>query len=191
MKIIFATHNQNKLIEIQASLGHAFELVSLSQIGFNEDIVESADSFEGNALIKAKTIFDKYKIPCFADDSGLEVEALNGQPGVYSARYAGEPKDDKQNYEKLLKNLEDNNNRLANFKTVIAFVDKNGHYFFEGQIHGEILIEPKGDNGFGYDPVFQPHGYEKSFAEMTLSEKKEISHRALAFKKFISFLNEK
>lgn len=190
-KIVFATHNHNKLVEIQASLGESFELISLSQLNYHDEIEENAITFEGNALIKAQTIFDKFNLPCFADDSGLEVQGLNGAPGIYSARYAGVPKNDENNYKKLLKELENEPNRNANFKTVIAFVDETGQYFFDGHIDGNILNQPIGENGFGYDSVFRPLGYEKSFAQMSLTEKKEISHRAQAFKKFISFLKSK
>lgn len=187
-KLIFATHNPNKLKEIQASLSNAYEIISLNDLNYFDDIEETASTFEGNAQIKAQTIFNKFNLPCFSDDSGLEVEALNGAPGVYSARYAGEPKDDVKNYSKLLQNLEHEDNRQANFKTIIAYVDANGTRFFEGQIDGEILKTPIGDNGFGYDPVFKPKGFEKSFAQMTIDEKKSISHRAIAVKKFITFL---
>jgi XTP/dITP diphosphohydrolase len=187
-KIVFATHNVNKLIEIQASLGDAFELISLADLNYFDDIPETANTFEGNALIKARTIFSTFNLPCFADDSGLQVAALNGEPGIYSARYAGEPKDDQANYLKLLRNLHGKENRQANFKTVIAFVSSFGEFTFEGKINGEILHLPIGDNGFGYDPIFQPDGYNLSFAQMTLLEKKSISHRAIAFKKFIEFL---
>lgn len=187
-KIVFATHNANKLKEIQAQLNDVFEIISLQDLNFHEDIEETATTFHDNALIKAQTIFDKFNLPCFADDSGLEVDALNGAPGIHSARYAGEPKDDKKNITKLLTELANVTNRKANFKTVIAFVNENGTHYFEGQIDGNILHEPIGDNGFGYDPIFKPNGFEISFAQMTLELKKSISHRAQAFNKFVDFL---
>jgi len=189
IKLVFATQNANKLKEIQASLGEAFELISLADLNFFDDIPETAHTFEENALIKAKTIFAKFNLPCFADDSGLEVAALNGEPGVYSARYAGEPKNDEANYLKLLQKLKDITTRDANFKTIIAFVGPIGEFTFEGTIKGQILNEPIGENGFGYDPVFQPDGHNQSFAQMSIDEKKGISHRAIAFKKFVNFIN--
>jgi XTP/dITP diphosphohydrolase len=194
-KIIFATNNKHKLKEIQDILGDNFSLVSLYDIGFCGDIPENQDTLEGNALEKARFIFERYKIPCFADDTGLEVEALLGKPGVYSARYAGTIADygseklrTEANIEKLLVNLKDHTNKNARFRTVIAYLDGDSEYLFEGIVNGEIINEKKGFDGFGYDPVFIPVGYSQTFAEMPLERKNEISHRSRAFTKFIHFL---
>jgi XTP/dITP diphosphohydrolase len=194
--IIFATNNKHKLEEVRNLLGNSFVLKSLNDIGFSGDIPETQPTLEGNALQKAKFIFDKYNIPCFADDTGLEVESLKGEPGVYSARYSGtlekfgtEEKRSKENINKLLLNLESKSNRNARFRTVIAFIDNSGSpFYFEGIVNGTIINELKGNKGFGYDPVFIPDGYNITFAEMPLSEKNKISHRARAFSKLIHFL---
>lgn len=191
MKLCFATHNAHKLQEIRELLGDAVELLGLGEIGCNEDIPETGDSLQANALIKAWYVTDRYHLDCFADDTGLEVEALNGAPGIFSARYAGEPPNNEQNIDLLLANLEHANNRKAHFKTVIALIIQGDIHYFEGKVEGTILTGRKGDHGFGYDAVFQPSGYQKSFAEMTLAEKNLISHRGIAVNKLIAFLLSK
>lgn len=165
------------------------QLLSLKDIGCEEEIPETADTIEGNALQKAHYIKEHYGYDCFADDTGLEVEALNGAPGVYSARYAGEEKDNQANMDKLLSELKDKENRSARFKTVIALILGDSEYTFPGICEGKILSEKRGEQGFGYDPVFQPSGYSTTFAEMSLSEKSEISHRGRATRKLIEFLS--
>jgi len=190
MRLVFATHNQNKLEEIKNMLPEYIELLSLTEIGCHEDIAETADTIDGNAILKAKYVTEKYGYNCFADDTGLEVEALNGEPGVYSARYAGEEKNNDANIEKLLKNLKDKYNRNARFKTVIALSLNNHENLFTGICEGEITKEKKGEKGFGYDPVFLPEGKNKTFAEMNSQEKNEISHRAKAFNQLVSYLSE-
>jgi len=189
MKLVFATNNLHKLKEIQHILGDRIELLSLRDIGCSEDIPETAPTLEGNALQKAMYVFDKYGYNCFADDTGLEIEALNGEPGVYSARYAGEAKDAQANMNKVLAKLENEANRKACFKTVIAVVIDGEQTLLNGEVQGEILREKRGAEGFGYDPIFQPEGYQLSFAEMDLNEKNKISHRARAVQKLIAFLN--
>lgn len=188
MKLAFASNNKNKIKEIQLLLPDYFEIVSLENLGCTEDIPETANTIEGNAILKANYVSQKYNIPCFADDSGLEVEVLDGAPGVYSARYAGEPKNDSNNIDKLLLNLENQPNRKANFKTVICLNINNEQQLFEGKIFGTITNERVGDNGFGYDSIFIPDGYTKTFAEMTTEEKSKISHRGIAVHKLIHFL---
>lgn len=188
MKLVFASNNKNKIIEIQNILPETIEILSLDDIGCFEDIPETADTIEGNAKLKADYVTTKYGYDCFADDSGLEVNALNGAPGVYSARYAGNQKSDADNIDKLLIDLSNESNRKANFKTVIALNFNNQSLLFTGTVNGEILHERKGSNGFGYDPVFQPEGYDRTFAEFSLSEKSSISHRAKAVKQLIDFL---
>lgn len=188
MKLIFATGNQHKLMEVKKIMPSHIELLSLKDIDFTEDIEETGKTLEENALLKAKTIFDKTRIACMADDSGLLVDALNGEPGVYSARYAGPEKNDESNTQKLLKELHASNNRSAHFKTVIALVVPGKEILFDGKIEGQIITEKKGSNGFGYDPVFVPNGYQQTFAELSLDEKSKISHRALAVKKLIEYL---
>lgn len=188
MKLAFASNNKNKIKEIQLLLPDYFQIVSLENLGCTEDIPETATTIEGNASLKANYVSQKYNIPCFADDSGLEVEALDGAPGVYSARYAGEPKNDSNNIDKLLLNLENQPNRKANFKTVICLNINNEQQLFEGKIFGTITNERVGDNGFGYDSIFIPDGYTKTFAEMTTEEKSKISHRGIAVHKLIHFL---
>ena len=190
-KLIFATANSNKLEEIRSLLPKNVQIVSLSDLGITEDIPETEDTFEGNALLKARYIYKIYNLPCFADDSGLEVEALNAAPGVYSARYSGvngSPIERAQaNINKLLHALSEKNNRKACFRTIIAFIDSEGNeHIFEGVVNGTIIEEAKGKIGFGYDPVFVPNGYEKTYAQMELSEKNLTSHRAKAFQKFIN-----
>jgi len=177
------------LKEIQQLVPSFIELVSLDTIGCTTDIPETATTLEGNARIKADFITNTYKLPCFADDTGLLVNSLNGEPGVYSARYAGPQNDSQANMAKLLDNLNGKENRTAYFTTVIALNLHGKTHIFDGSIKGEITDSKKGENGFGYDPIFQPDGYEKTFAELPLSVKNEISHRALAFKKLIAYLN--
>ena len=188
MQLIFATHNKNKVKEVKSLMPENINLLSLSDINFNDEIIENEVTIEGNALLKAKTIFHKTQTNCFADDSGLLVDALNGEPGVYSARYAGEHKSDNDNMNKLLDNLANKENKKAHFKTVLALIIDNKEYLFEGIITGTIINEKRGTLGFGYDPIFVPDGYNKTFGEMTLEEKAHISHRGLAIKKMNEFL---
>jgi XTP/dITP diphosphohydrolase len=191
MELVFASSNQNKVAEIQKLIGNKFKLLSLKDINCTEEIIENGKTFHENALIKAKYVFEKYRYNCFGDDSGLEVEALNNEPGVYSARYAGEPKNDANNTKKLLSELGADPNRNARFKTVIALVIDGKEHFFEGEIKGKITLQPIGNGGFGYDPVFTPDGYDRTFAEMSLEEKNLISHRAIATRKLVDYLNNK
>lgn len=187
-ELIFATHNANKTKEIKALLP-GFYIQSLSDIKYVEDIPETGTTLEENALIKARTIFEKTGKACFADDTGLEVVVLGGAPGVYSARYAGENADSEMNMDKLLAELDAHKNREARFRTVIAYLDGAGNEkLFEGTVQGSILPEKRGGQGFGYDPLFLPFGKEKSFAEMTSAQKNELSHRARAIQKFIEYL---
>ncbi len=189
--LCFATNNEHKIEEIRAQLGSFFLLQKLEDIGCFEELPETQDTIEGNSIQKAKYVFDQYHDSCFADDTGLEVEALKGEPGVYSARYAGEQKNSEDNIQLLLSKLEGTRNRKARFRTVIALAEADGICTFEGIVNGVILHERRGTFGFGYDPVFQPDGFNKTFAEMSLMEKTEISHRARAMKKLIDFLKEK
>ena len=189
-KIVFASHNQNKVREIKSLLEGFIEVLSLTDINFHEDIEETEDTIEGNAKLKADFITNKYGIDCFADDSGLLIDALNGAPGVYSARYAGEPKNDNNNLKLVLKNLDNSENRKAHFKTVISLNFNGKNYNFEGIIDGEITTKPIGDKGFAYDPIFIPNGYTKTFAEMEIHEKSLISHRGQAVKLLIDFLKQ-
>ena len=188
MKLVFATNNQHKLMEIQAMLGNEFELLSLKDIGCNEEIPEEQPTLERNASQKAMYVFEKYGYSCFADDTGLEIEALGGEPGVYSARYAGENKDPRANMDKVLHKLEKINQRKARFRTVISLVLNGNEEQFEGIVEGEITRQKKGGSGFGYDPVFMPAGYNKTFAEMNLEDKNRISHRAMAVQKLVEYL---
>lgn len=187
-QIVFATHNLNKLTEIQPLIPGGLEVVSLDQIGCVEAIAETANTLEGNAQIKADYIWKYFRQDCFADDTGLEVEALEGAPGVYSARFAGPEALADANMAKLLKLLQGKASRKARFRTVIALILGGHSYQFEGVVEGKILEEPRGEGGFGYDPVFQPDGSELSFAEMTLEEKNKMSHRARAIAKLCTFL---
>ena len=191
MELIFATHNQNKVEEITAILPPVIEIKSLRDINFKNEIPETSESLQGNALIKARTIFNQFKRNCFADDTGLEVEVLNGDPGVLSARYAGNQNIAINNIKKLLRKLKNHDNRKAQFRTVIALIYDRNEYFFEGIIKGKIIREAKGNNGFGYDPIFQPENYFLSFAQLDKEEKNKISHRAKAFRKLINFLKGK
>ena len=190
MKLVFASNNKNKIQEIQALVPNTFQIVSLEDIGCFEDIPETADTIEGNAILKANYVTEKYGYDCFADDTGLEVEALNGAPGVYSARYAGEQKDANDNMDKLLSELKDKSNRNANFKTVIALNLNGNQNLFTGIINGKIIEKKIGTNGFGYDPIFVADGYSKTFAELTMEEKSIISHRGIAVKELILFLQK-
>ena len=189
LKLVFATHNKNKFKEIQALVPDHIELLSLQEIGCDEDIEETGDTIDANAIIKAEYVRTRYGYDCFADDTGLEVESLAGAPGVYSARYAGEKKDDAANRKKLLNQLEERDDRTARFKTVIALSLKDNENLFTGICEGSITKEERGENGFGYDPIFQPKGFDKTFAEMNLEEKSGISHRAKAFKELIDYLS--
>ena len=189
-KLVFATNNQHKLEEVRAVLADKLEIVSLNELGCFDDIPETADTLEGNALIKAQYIYEKFGLDCFADDTGLEVDALGGEPGVYSARYAGEDSNARNNMHKLLKNLGENSNRTAHFHTVIALIEGDEIRYFEGKINGEIAYEPRGDAGFGYDPIFIPECYNISFAEIGAEIKNTISHRALAVGKLTEYLKQ-
>ncbi len=189
MKLVFASNNANKIKEIQGLVPEYIQIVSLQDIGCTEDIPETADTIEGNAILKANYITRKYGLDCFADDTGLEVEALNGAPGVHSARYAGEPKNDSNNIDKLIAALENESNKKANFKTVICLNFKGKQTLFTGIINGKIIDEKIGENGFGYDPIFVADGMNKTFAELTMKEKSGISHRGIAVKQLIDFLN--
>jgi XTP/dITP diphosphohydrolase len=187
-KLCFATNNAHKLEEIQAILGDSFELISLAETGCQEELPETGNTLEANSLQKAQYLYENYHINCFADDSGLEVDALGGEPGVDSAHYAGPQRSHADNVNLLLKNLADKTDRYAQFRTVITLIQNGEVTQFEGSIKGQIINELRGSQGFGYDPVFVPEGYETTFAEMSLAEKGKISHRARAFEKLIAFL---
>ena len=190
MKICFASHNQNKVNELNELVSGIHEIVGLNDLGITEDIAETGTTFEENSRIKARYVYDKLEIPVFADDSGLCVQSLNGAPGVYSARYAGEEKDDQKNIDLLLTELASKQERTAYFATVVTYIDKAGNETqFYGQVDGVILEERTGNGGFGYDPVFLPEGYDVSFAQMSSAEKNSISHRAQAVKKLIEHLS--
>lgn len=189
MEILIATHNLHKKEEIQQILGNGFEVKSLSDYGLLDEIVEDGNSFEENAEIKAKYCYKKTGIPSIGDDSGLVVEALNGRPGIFSARYAGDH-DFGKNIQKVLEEMSGIENRKAYFITVLCYYDENGPKFFEGKVYGNLLTENKGHKGFGYDPIFVPDGFEKTFAEMQPEEKNAISHRKRAFEKFLEFLEK-
>ncbi|WHT39142.1 non-canonical purine NTP diphosphatase [Myroides sp. mNGS23_01] len=191
MKLIFASNNKNKITEIKNQVPDSIEILSLEDIGCMVDIPETADTIEGNALLKANYIKRHYGFNCFADDSGLEVDVLAGAPGVYSARYAGEDKNDQANNAKLLRELEGKTNRKANFKTVIALHYNGEEHLFTGIVEGEILKEEQGEGGFGYDPLFQATGMTKSFAALTLEEKNAVSHRGKAVSQLVAFLKDK
>ena len=189
-KLVFATNNAHKLEEVREVVKDKFEIVSLKDIGCNEDIAETGTTLIENALIKVRYVKEKYGYDCFGDDTGLEVEALNGAPGVFSARYAGDGHDAKANMKKLLKELDGETDRKSCFRTVIALILDGKESLFEGRIDGDILTEEHGTTGFGYDPVFRPSGYTQTFAELGMEVKNEISHRALAVKKLCDFLSE-
>jgi len=190
INLVFATHNANKVKELQTLVPNSIDLKSLSDINCMEDIAETEPDLQGNAKLKADYVSENYQVNCFADDTGLEIEALDGAPGVYSARYAGEPQDSVRNMELVLKNLQGKSNRKAQFRTVIALNLDGKQYLFEGICKGEIITEKTGDSGFGYDPIFKPSDYDKTFAQMTLAEKSKISHRGIAVRKLIAFLEE-
>jgi len=187
-KLVFATNNPHKLKELQAILGDEFELLGLKDIGCTEEIPEEQSTLEGNARQKAFYVYEKYGYSCFADDTGLEVEALNYEPGVFSARYAGEEKNPQANMDKLLGKMAKINNRKARFRTVISLVINGDEMQFEGIVEGEITRQKRGDSGFGYDPVFLPEGFTKTFAEMDLEQKNKISHRGRAVQKLVGHL---
>ena len=187
-ELVFATNNAHKLSEVRSILESEIKIISLNDLHFHEDIPETADTLEGNALLKAKYIYDKFGINCFADDTGLEIEELGGEPGVYSARFAGEDHNSYNNMNKVLTLLANKTNRKACFRTVIALIFDNKTIFFEGKINGEITLLPQGELGFGYDPIFVPDGYLLSFAQLSEVEKNQISHRALALNKLVVFL---
>jgi XTP/dITP diphosphohydrolase len=188
MKIIFASQNEHKIKEIRSILGNSFTLLSLNEININEDIPEDELFLEGNALAKARYVHKVTGMNVFADDTGLEIDALNGSPGVHSARFAGENKDSSANINKVLNLLENNENRKARFRTVIALILENKEYLFEGIADGTIINEKRGNEGFGYDPIFIPEGNAKTFAEIGLNEKNRVSHRAKAFERLKEFL---
>ena len=190
MKLVFATNNKHKLQEVRDIVGDRVEVLSLADINCYDDIPETADTLQGNALIKARHIYAKYGLDCFADDTGLEVEALDGAPGVYSARYAGEECDSEANMQKLLQNLTGETNRNAQFRTVIALIINGEEKLFNGIVKGAIATEKKGDSGFGYDPVFVPEGYFESFAQMSSEMKNSMSHRFRATQQLGDFLKE-
>ena len=189
-KFVFATNNAHKLEEVTAILGDKIELLSMKDIHCHADIPETADTLEGNALLKARYIFENYNMDCFADDTGLEVEALNGAPGVYSARYAGDAHNSEANMRKLLQDMEGIENRKAQFRTVFALIINGKEHLFEGIVKGEITTHRCGSSGFGYDPVFIPEGYTQTYAEMGNTLKNKISHRALATNKLCNFLSK-
>ena len=191
MKLLFATNNRHKLSEVQQLLEGIYTLVTPAEMGITEEIPETQETLEGNALQKARYIYNKLGIACFADDTGLEVDALNGAPGVHSARYSGEDKDPAKNMDKLLHELQGQNNRRACFRCIIALVDGEQDALFEGRVDGEIMCKVSGGGGFGYDPVFRPDGYSCSFAEMAAEEKNRISHRGKAVEKLVAYLKEK
>lgn len=188
MKIVFATNNKNKILEVQQLLPPTIEIINLESIGCFEEIPETADNIEENAIMKANYVTQKYGYDCFADDTGLEVNALNGAPGVYSARYAGEHRNSDDNMNKVLEALKDQTNRKAQFKTVIALNLRGQQYLFTGIARGEITLEKTGNQGFGYDPIFRPEGFTPTFAQLSLEEKGLISHRGKATEELIAFL---
>lgn len=190
MQLVFASNNANKISEIQLLVPETIKILSLKDIGCFEEIEENADTIEGNAILKANYVTEKYGYNCFADDSGLEVNVLDGKPGVHSARFAGEHRNDEDNLNKLLSVLENESNRKANFKTVICLNLNGSQTLFTGIIDGEITTEKKGTQGFGYDPIFKPEGYTTTFAEMDKLKKTQISHRGIATKALIAFLKE-
>lgn len=190
MKIIFASNNKNKVQEIQNQVPTSIQIVTLGEIGCTEDIAETGTTLEENAIIKANYVTEKYGLPCFADDTGLEIDALSGEPGVYSARYAGEDKNADKNMDLVLQKLGASLNRKAQFKTVIALNINNEQHLFTGIVEGEIRNEKTGTNGFGYDPIFEPENLGKTFAEMTIDEKNKLSHRGRAVEKLVAFLSQ-
>lgn len=189
MQLVFATANEHKIKEVQSLPSADFALLGLREAGISEDIPETADTLEGNALQKARYVFRRTGMPCFADDTGLEIKALGGMPGVHTARYAGEGKDPQANMDKVLRELSGAEDRSARFRTVIAYIDpKGGEHLFEGEVAGRIAGRKSGAEGFGYDPIFVPEGFSETFAEIPLEKKNEISHRGRAMAKFLAFL---
>ncbi len=188
LELVFATQNPNKILEVEKMLPPSLKVKGLKDIGCDEDIPETQNTLEGNAMQKARYIKDHYQVNCFADDTGLEIEALDGKPGVLSARYAGEHKNSNDNIEKIWRELRDVTNRKAQFRTVIALLLDGEELTFEGTVKGEIIMEKRGNDGFGYDPVFIPQNYQQTFAEMPLKEKNKISHRYQAIKMFSEYL---
>ena len=188
-QLVFATNNRHKLEEVAAKLDGKIQLLTLNDIGCTDDIEETGTTFKENAAIKSRYIYQKYKLNCFGDDSGLEIDALNGEPGVYSARYAGEHGNHAANINKVLLNLSGETNRKARFHTVISLIWNGEEHFFDGTVEGSIRTSPSGTEGFGYDPIFEPDGYSVTFAEMSMAEKNRISHRARAMEKLINFLS--
>ncbi|MCK0158489.1 non-canonical purine NTP diphosphatase [Cellulophaga sp. F20128] len=191
MKIVFATHNKNKLKEVQKLLPKSITLLSLEDINCLEDIPETADTIEGNAIQKADYVTKKYDLACFSDDTGLLVNALNGAPGIYSARYAGEQRDSEDNMDKLLSNLRESTDRSAQFKTAIALNISGEQHIFKGIVEGEITIDKRGGKGFGYDPIFMPKGYQQTFAELPMDIKNSIGHRGKAVEQLVQYLKTK
>ncbi len=190
MNLVFATNNKNKLEEVKVMLPKTIELLSLNDINCLEDIPETSKTIQGNASQKTHYVFDKYNLNCFSDDTGLEIEALNGEPGVYSARYAGEQRNSEDNMNLVLEKLKNKTNRKARFKTVISLIINEKEMLFEGIVNGQITTEKRGEKGFGYDPIFIPEGYNKTFAELPLNIKNEISHRGKAIKQLFEYLNK-
>ncbi|WP_184543898.1 non-canonical purine NTP diphosphatase [Mucilaginibacter sp. FT3.2] len=189
MQLVFATNNRHKLEEVEAKLQGEIKLLTLNDIGCYDDIEETGTTFKANASIKSQHIYQKYNMNCFGDDSGLEIDALNGEPGVYSARYAGEHGNHAANIKKVLDNLKDAPNRKARFRTVISLIWNGEEHFFDGTVEGTIRTAPSGTDGFGYDPIFEPDGYNVTFAEMSMGEKNSISHRAKAMEQLLAFLS--
>jgi XTP/dITP diphosphohydrolase len=191
MKIVFASGNKNKLKEIQAALPLGVEVVSMRDVGVTEEIPETTGTLEGNAEQKARFVFEKTGLACFSDDTGLEIEALNGRPGVDSAIYAGEPRSNERNIEKVLKEMEGQTNRNAQFRSVFCYCAEGGTFYFEGIVKGKLGVGIRGADGFGYDGIFHPEGNSRTFAQMSIEEKKMLSHRAKALKKFLQFIKHK
>jgi len=189
-QLVFVTNNRHKMEEVARKISDKIELLSLADIGCFDEIAETGSTFHENAALKSNFIYKKYHLDCFADDSGLEVDALKGEPGIYSARYAGVHGDHEANISKVLEKLTDETNRSARFKTVISLVWKGESYFFEGAVEGTIRLSSSGIAGFGYDPIFEPDGYDKTFAEMTMDEKNRISHRGKALDELAAFLSK-
>ena len=189
-KLVFATNNSHKIKEVSALLMDNFQLLTLNDIDCEEELPETGSTIKANALQKALYVSEKFGVDCFADDSGLEVDALNGEPGVYSARYAGTKASAQQNNDRLLKELQGESDRAAQFRTIIALIINNEQFFFEGIVRGKIIESPRGEKGFGYDPLFVPHNYDLTFAEMPAEQKNKISHRGIAIKKLVDKLNE-
>ncbi len=190
MKLIFATANKHKVEEVRELLGEKFTILTPADFGYLEDIPETGDTLEYNALEKAYFVWKKFGLPCFSDDTGIEVDALNGAPGAFSARYAGDARDPKKNMQLLLTNMEGESRRSARFRCVIALIIDGKEACFEGRVEGSILTSPQGEKGFGYDPIFRPDGFSCSFAELTLDEKNRISHRGQAVRKLVDFLHQ-